>query len=130
MQQPVDNTSDERFWDCFATSSERLANTAKEADLPTGWWGWSFLQRAEELSTRTPKSGPSDSLAAEAIARVAIGGLMICEKKPRDFTETIQERVTAMRELVEKKGEDYNAGGVSILEYWSEGASNIVFEIH
>jgi hypothetical protein len=130
MEQSVYNISDERFWACFAARSERLAKTAVEADLPVGWWNWTFLQRAQELSTRTPKAAPIASLATDAVERVAIGALMVCEKKPRDFTIAIWDRIAAMRKLVEQKGQDYNAGGVSILEYWPEGASNIVYEIH
>jgi hypothetical protein len=130
MQQPVDNTGDSRFWACFAACSERLAKTAEEADLPVGWWNWPFSRRAQELSTLTPKAAPLDRVDLDTVERVAVGALMVCEKKPRDFTVAIQQRVAAMAKLVEQKGEDYNAGGVSILEYWPEGASNIVFEIH
>jgi hypothetical protein len=38
-------------------------------------------------------------------------------------------RIVALEALVARKGRDYNAGGVSILEYWPLGAVNIVHEI-
>lgn len=129
MRQPVDNTRDERFWAIFFACSDQLAESADEADLPAGWWDWPFLRRAEELSVRTPTSAPSDSLAAQNVERVAIGALLVCEEKPHDFTVGIRHRIAVVRELVEQKGKDYNAGGVSILEYWPEGTSNIIYEI-
>lgn len=130
MQQPVDNTRDKRFWASFAACSEQFAKTAEEADLPVGWWDWPLLRRVEELSTRTPPSASSDSLAAQTVARVAIGALMVCEEKRRDFKVAVRDRIAIMRTLIEQKGKDYNAGGVSILEYWPDGASNIVYEIN
>lgn len=129
MQQPADKMRDERFWASFAACSEQLAETAKEPDLPVGWWEWPFLRRAEELSTRIPTSAPSDSLAVQNVARVTISALLVCEKKPHDFTVAIRHRIAVVRELVEQKGKDYNAGGVSIFEYWPEGTSNIIYEI-
>lgn len=130
MQQPVNKSSDERFWLHFAGCSKRLAECASETDLPAGWWNWALLRRAEELLAIAPTSGLADAWNRETVARVAIRALMVCEEAPSDFKVTLQDRIIAMRKLVERKGQDYNAGGVSILEYWPQGAGNIVHEIH
>lgn len=129
MQQPANKSSDERFWRCFASHSERVADCAGETDLPTAWWIWPLSQRAEELLTHVPNSDSSAVLDRRTIKKITIRGLTVCEQKPDDFAVAVRSRIAVMRKLVEQKGKDYNAGGVGILEYWPQGVVNIIHEI-
>lgn len=130
MRQPDNENNDRRFWACFADCLEQLVECSEESDLPVGWWTWPLVRRAEELRGRIRKSVLPNGFDVAIIATVAIGALMVGEQKPSHFTPHLRERAAAMKDLVEQKGQDYNSGDVSILEYWLLGQASIVHEIH
>jgi hypothetical protein len=129
MQQSASKTADERFWSCFEERSEHLASSAAESDLARDWWNWSLSQRADELLDRVSKSGLPDRFDEQKVSGIAISALMVCECAPQHFRAALEKQIATMRRLVREKGADYNAGGVSILEYWPQGVANIFHEI-
>lgn len=106
-----------------------LGRNAKPSEVPENWWTWSLLKRADELLGRVLKSGLPHHFHENRVFGIAICALMACEPAPTDFKAALQRQLSAMRNLVEAKGADYNAGGVSILEYWPQGIANILHEI-
>lgn len=128
MRQPASSTSDEQFWFCFAARVEKVDQLATQTDLPVEWWNWPLLKRAEYLLERVRDLvDPLD--AQQEITMITVGALLVCDQKPSAFKPALHARIVALEALVTRKGRDYNAGGVSILEYWPLGAINIVHEI-
>lgn len=128
MHLQPSRTNDEQFWSFFDAQVEKVDSHASEADLPRDWWNMSLLNRAEALLAKI--RGMADPVyAPKEIATLAIGALLVCNAKPKAFKAALHERIAALRSLVARKGRDYNAGGVSILEYWPLGAVNIIHEI-
>lgn len=128
MRQPASRTNDEQFWSAFATRVEKVDRFAMQTDLPAEWWNWPLLKRAEYLLERVRGLvEPFD--AQQEIIMITVGALLVCDQKPSDFKPALHARIVALEALVARKGRDYNAGGVSILEYWPLGAVNIVHEI-
>lgn len=120
---------DERFWACFISCVDALQEQPEQSVLSAEWWNWPLLRRGEELLKRIRSISPA-RVDIKVIEGVTLGGLVLCEQAPVNYRSVLQERVRALRALVDRKGRDYNAGDVSILEYWLLGNASIIHEIH
>jgi len=127
MHLPPSRANDEQFWLSFVAQVEKIDLLATEIDLPSEWWNWRLLERAENLLAKVRHLAvPFDE---HVMATVIVSALLICNQKSSAFKAALHERIIALRTLVSLKGRDYNAGDVSILEYWPQGAANIIHEI-
>src|SRR5207249_3461985 len=110
--------SDKRFWTCFDACLRDLDSRSGTLALPIDWWNSSLVQRAEYLLAKVRESHqPPAGFDSEVIQLVALEGLLVAEHLPNDLAQTVQKRIAELKKLVEVKGSDYNAGGISILEY-------------
>ena len=130
MKRRIDKASDTRFWECFVEAVQGLSLQAENLTLPTKWWHWSLARRAEHLLAQVRESQMPPRFESRIVQTIALQGLLISHQRPIDLRKTIKQRIGKLEKLVKKKGSDYNAGKISILEYWILGQTSIFHEIH
>src|ERR1700743_239669 len=109
MHLPPSRANDEQFWLSFVAQVKKIDLLATETDLPSEWWNWPLLERAEDLLEKVRHLAvPFDE---QLISTVIVSALLICNQKSLVFQAALHERIIALRTLVSLKGRDYNAGG-------------------
>jgi len=121
---------DKRFWEGFDQITERLVLGSRVPALAPEWWKLELAERAERLLMQVRECHQPDRFDEAILESIAFEALLICETLPTDLQKTVAQRVMELRALVKQKGSDYNAGGISILEYWILGSASIFHEIH
>jgi len=96
----------------------------------THWLSLDGEARVVELLNRIRASRNSGVFDQNQVREIALRGLLYKETQASRVPGTLLERLKDMRNLVQRKGRDYNAGGVSILDYWILGPDSIFHEIH
>jgi hypothetical protein len=130
MKTLIDKQTDLRFWDSFDECMRALASRADESWLPSQWWDMPLIGRAQSLLDDVRKSRINNGFDKKTIEHAALKGLFVCEKRPTNFPESLAKRIQRLRILVQQKGNDYNAGNISILDYWILGSASVFHEIH
>lgn len=127
--QSPEQSKDDRFWKLFEKCADELI-TDEASSRVIHWLTLDGKARVVNLLSKVRAARKTSGFDEDEVREIALRGLLYTEPQADDVSKIARERLDELRRLVRKKGEDYNAGGISALEYWILGADSIFHEMH